>query len=135
MSDKQRYYKFNGAIEEYPGCCGIDVYAGLDLDENNYRGGYTKEQVFKDLLKQIGRKRGCRHVQLSFVTEYSKQNYNWRAGGQAPGLKEFLLEHKWKVVDEFLAPRHGNTVCVMSKLYPAKRIKKSVLNNIFARNW
>jgi len=128
-------------LDEYAGCCGIQIAGGFDVYENDgWHGekGKTLEQVYNGWLKQIGSERDCRHIQLSFVTKYANAE---RLGlfdskeGQCPGFKDFLLKKKWKVVDEFVNPNHGNTVCVMAKTYPKKRASKKPATGLFNYRW
>lgn len=129
-SKEQLYYYMNDiVVDEYPGCCGIEVVHGFYLDkkteyDTNWQGpGVTLDKVYKRTLKQISSLRSCRHIQLSFVTKY--KNDRDFPDGQLPGFKELLLKNKWMLVDEFVNPNHGNTVAVFSKTFPKKKQPKS----------
>lgn len=135
--------------EDYPSCCGIEVFTGIsasgwepfpkpkqyrwETDEQFRRrsleweeieddDGLTKEELFKSFLKKVDDRREARHVQLCFV----KRHTGCKTGDMPAGFQDFLLENGWYTIDEFVNPNHGNLLCVMGKTF--RRTNKSPEN-------
>ena len=121
-------------VQEYPGCCGAEIAEGFYCTPHN--DGYAEkgipiEQWHKKALKRIDDQRTARHVQLSIVTKYKEKQPHLNGGKeQVPGFKDFLLGKGWYVIDEFVNPNHGNTVCILGKTYLRKKKRK-----FWSYNW
>jgi len=123
-------------VDDYPGCCGIDIINGFEVDhmhgedeENVDEGILSESSMHKALYKHILDNRSRRNVQVALVSKYKEPDS--RGTEQIPGFIDFLVkEKKWKVLDKFVNPNHGNQVTVLSKTFAKNKEPKSQGNYV-----
>jgi len=143
---KEMFYVINDypQVDDYPGCCGIDIINGFDVDKINGEdkedvdeGIFTESSLHQVLYRHILKKRIRRNVQIALVSKYKELNGGLRE--QIPGFIDFLVkEKKWKVLDKFVNPNHGNQVTVLSKTFAKKKEKQEPQGNYYGYglyNW
>lgn len=150
-SPKKTLKRIDFGVDEFPGCCGIEVVARFKEEEGvyTYPGGYwgnpkwraarnhhsSVEEQIDDLYNRILEHTSCPCVLITLVSRFEHNDQGYKAGeAQLPLLHEKLIAEDWQINQVFINPEHGdNEVTLYTKTFPERQESRG--NFVEDDNW
>lgn len=137
--EKKTYKELTFYVEDFPGCCGIQVVGSFREEGGHYTypngmwgGGkwnpaknkyVTAEEQAEAVYKKILKETECPCLTVSLVSRWNQTEGKNKEEGtaQLPALHDILIREGWQINQVFINPVHGdNEVTLFTKVFPER---------------